>query len=142
MTLGLRIFKPGNKLESLIFNPFGSWIGAADEYRLHKVLPAVDIYEAQDRFVISAELPGLNKNEIKLDFNDNILTVSGEKKGDDKSENEIFIRTERTFGRFERKFRIPDFVDPEKIVAVYKYGVLEISIPRKAESNPKKININ
>lgn len=140
MTLGLRIFEPNNGFESLFINPFSSLIGV-DEYLRYSVVPAVDVYEEQDKFVISAELPGLNKNEINIDFKDNFLTVSGEKKAEVKSEKENFIRTERRFGRYERRFRIPDYVDPEKIVAVYKNGILKISLPRKEESKPKKINI-
>ena len=140
MTLGLRIFEPKHGHGSLFANPLSSFFNK-DEYRKYSVLPEVDVYEAQDRFVISAELPGLKKNEINIDFNDNVLTISGEKKSEEETENNKFIHFERRFGKFERKFRIPDHVDHEKISAVYKDGVLEISIPRIEESKPKKINV-
>jgi len=141
MTLGLRIFEPSNGLEGLFINPFSSLISASED-RNYSVLPAVDVYEKQDRFVISAELPGLKKNEIKIDFNDGVLKISGEKISEDRAEKNNFIHFERRFGKFERRFIIPDHVDTEKIVAVYKDGILEISLPRKDESKPKKVNID
>lgn len=141
MTLGLRIFEPSNGLEGLFINPFSSLISASED-RNYSVLPAVDLYEKQDRFVISAELPGLKKNEIKINFNDGVLEISGEKISEDRAEKNNLIHFERRFGKFERRFIIPDHVDTEKIVAVYKDGILEISLPRKDESKPKKVNID
>ena len=140
MTLGFRIFEPKHGIESIFVNRFGT-LTNAEEYRKYGVLPAVDVYEEQDRFVISAELPGLKKNEINIDFNDNLLTISGEKKSEEKTEKNNLILFERRFGKFKRKFRVPDHVDPEKIEAVYKSGILVVSLSRKQESKPKKINV-
>lgn len=140
MTLGLRFVEPYNGLDSFLVNPLHSLINRNENYR-YSILPTVDVYEKEDRYVISAELPGLNKNEINIDFNDNVLTLSGEKKAEHKEVKNNFIRLERRFGKFERKFRIPENVDSGKISAVYKDGILEISLPRREESKPKQVEI-
>src|SRR3990170_837736 len=85
--------------------------------------PAVDIYETNDSFVVSADLPGLNKDEIQIDLKDNT------------------IRVERAYGSFVRSFTLPQNVDPEKIKAKYKEGVLEMTIPKKEEAKPKQIKV-
>ena len=140
MTLGLRFVEPYNGLDSFLVNPLNSLINGNENYR-YNILPTVDVYEKEDRYVISAELPGLNKNEIKIDFNNNVLTISGEKKAEYKEEKDNFIRVERRFGKFERKFRIPEHVDSGKISAAYKDGILEISLPRREESKPRQVEI-
>src|SRR3989337_75350 len=103
--------------------------------------PAVDIYETNDSFVVSADLPGLNKDEIQIDLKDNTLTLKGEKKFEEKVSKDNYIRVERAYGSFVRSFTLPQNVDPEKIKAEYKEGVLEITIPKKEEAKPKQIKV-
>ncbi len=103
--------------------------------------PAVDIYETNDSFVVSADLPGLNKDEIQIDLKDNTLTLKGEKKFEEKVSKDNYIRVERAYGSFVRSFTLPQNVDPEKIKAKYKDGVLEVTIPKKEEAKPKQIKV-
>lgn len=103
--------------------------------------PAVDIYETNDSFVVSADLPGLNKDEIQIDLKDNTLTLKGEKKFEEKVSKDNYVRIERTYGSFVRSFTLPQNVDPEKIKAKYKEGVLEVTIPKKEEAKPKQIKV-
>ncbi|MCI0455331.1 MAG: Hsp20/alpha crystallin family protein [Candidatus Dadabacteria bacterium] len=104
--------------------------------------PAVDIHETDDSFVVSADLPGLNKEDIQIDLKDNTLTLMGEKKFQDKVSKDNYLRVERSYGSFFRSFTLPQNVDPEKIKAKYKEGVLEVTIPKKEEAKPKQIKVD
>jgi HSP20 family protein len=103
--------------------------------------PSVDVYENENAYVLKAELPGVNKEDIKLDINNNTLTLKGEKKFEEKTEKENYVRIERSYGSFTRTFMLPDKVDTENIKANYKDGVLEIVLPKKEEAKPKEIKV-
>ncbi len=105
------------------------------------VVPLIDVEETEDEFNITAELPGMKKEDIKITFQDNILTISGEKKMEEKREDKNFHRMERTFGKFSRSIGIPAGVKLDKIEAEYKNGVLYVHIPKAEEAKPKKIDI-
>lgn len=104
--------------------------------------PVVDIYDNDDALVIQAELPGLEKKDIVVDVKNNILTLSGERSSDHEVNEEKYYRKERTFGRFERTFTLPIDVDPEKIDANYKNGVLKVVIPKPEKQKPKQITVH
>ena len=104
--------------------------------------PAVDIYDTEKAIIINAELPGVTKDGITLDVKENILTIKGERKSDEEIKQENFYRTERCFGTFERAFTLPSTIDPEKISANFKDGILKIEIPKPEEKKPKQITIN
>ena len=103
--------------------------------------PKVDIYETQDNYVINAELPGLTKDQINIDVNDNTLTIKGEKKFEEKVEKDNYVRVERSYGTFSRSFVLSDNVNTEGITANYKEGVLELTLPKKEEAKPKEIKV-
>ncbi len=103
--------------------------------------PDVDVYETEGSYVLKADLPGINKEDIKIDVNDNTLTFKGEKKFEEKTEKEGYVRVERSYGSFTRSFSLSDNVDPENIKASYKDGVLEITLAKREEAKPKEINI-
>ncbi|HHJ53651.1 MAG TPA: Hsp20/alpha crystallin family protein [Caldithrix abyssi] len=105
------------------------------------VVPLIDMEETDDAFNITAELPGMKKEDIKITFQDNILTISGEKKTEEKREEKNFHRMERSFGKFSRSIGIPAGVVLDKIDAEYKNGVLYIHIPKAEEAKTKKIDI-
>jgi len=94
-----------------------------------------------DEYVINAEIPGLSKEEIKIDVKDGSLTISGEKKYEDKNEDENYIRVERRYGKFERRFNLPENVNAESVSASFKNGVLQVTLPKKEEAKPKRIDI-
>lgn len=105
------------------------------------LVPYVNISENDEMLMIAAELPGMEKGEIKVVFEDGILTISGDKKshGDD---NANLLRSELNSGKFSRTFTIPDYVDAEKIVADYKNGILKISLTKVEQAKPKEITVN
>jgi len=112
-----------------------------EETSLAAFAPAVDIEEKEKEFVITAELPGLSKNDIKINMKENLLTISGEKKQEKKTEKDNYHRTERIFGSFQRTFRLPENTDHENISAEYTDGVLNVTILKLKESIAKQIDI-
>jgi HSP20 family protein len=104
--------------------------------------PRVDIYDNDENIVIKAELPGIDRKDIVIDVKDGVLTLKGERSFDNEIKEEKYYCRERTFGKFERVFRLPAKVDPEKISADYKDGILKIDIPKPEEQKPKQINVH
>jgi HSP20 family protein len=103
--------------------------------------PPVDIYERQDGLVIRAEIPGVNKDEIDIRLENNILTLHGERRREEGFDETAAHRLERVFGTFTRSFSLPTSVDSGKISAAYRDGVLEITLPKAEEAKPKRIQI-
>ena len=105
-------------------------------------LPAVDIYESDDSFVATADLPGLKKDDIEVSIEDNVLTVSGERKFE-KSEGEgTFRRVERSYGTFRRSFTLPRGVDSAKVEASFEDGVLTLTLPKSEMAKSRKITVS
>jgi HSP20 family protein len=104
--------------------------------------PKVDIYDSDENIVITAELPGIEKKDIVIDVKDGVLTLKGERSSDNEIKEEKYYCRERTFGKFERVFRLPSDVDPEKISADYKDGILKIDIPKPEGKKPKQIAVH
>jgi len=104
--------------------------------------PAVDILDDKDKIVIKAELPGVDKKDIKVDLKDHVLTLSGERSYENEVKEDNYYHRERSFGKFQRSFRLPVNLDPDKIKADYKDGVLKIDIPKPEEEKPKQITVH
>lgn len=105
-------------------------------------VPAVDIYETETHeVVIKAELPDVKKEDIGVSVENNVLTLTGERKPE-QSKREQFQRVERRFGSFSRSFTLPTSVDAGQIAASYKDGVLTIRLPRREEAKPRQITVN
>lgn len=105
-------------------------------------VPSVDIGEEENSYLIRAEVPGMGKDDINVEVKENTLTISGERKDEKEEKGLKFHRRERVYGRFERSFYLPNNVDTGKIMANFKDGVLELTIPKKEEAQAKKIQIN
>jgi HSP20 family protein len=103
--------------------------------------PAVDIFETEGEIVVKAELPGMERNDITLNLEKNILTLKGERRFQKETKEDNYHRIERSYGTFSRAFSIPATVDEEKIKAEYKDGVLKIVLPKKEQAKPKQIRI-
>lgn len=104
--------------------------------------PRVDIFEDEKNVYVQAELSGIKKEDVKVTVNDdNILSISGEKKYEKKSENETTLRTERAYGKFTRSFILPDNLEKNAITANFDNGVLNLSIPKIEPPAPKEIEI-
>ncbi len=103
--------------------------------------PVVDIYDTQDTTVIKADLPGLKKEDITINIEGDVLTLTGERNHDEEVKKENYYRRERAYGLFKREFTLPSTVDHEKIKADFKDGVLKIEIPKPEEKKPKTITV-
>ena len=104
--------------------------------------PVVDIYDNDDQFVITAELPGVDKKDISVNLEGRELTLKGERSSDNEVKEENYYIKERRYGKFERVFTLPEDVDQDKITADYKDGVLKVSIPKPEERKPKQVTIH
>jgi len=104
-------------------------------------LPATDVWESGDELVLSFDLPGISEDQISVELDDNVLTVSGQRERTNEDASDRFYRFERRFGSFARSVTLPAGVDEDSIKADYKDGVLEIRVPKPAEPKPKRIQI-
>jgi HSP20 family protein len=103
--------------------------------------PSTDIYDTADDFVLKMDLPGVPKEEVSIEFQENVLTVKGERKNEVTEEKDCFCNMERVSGKFYRSFRFPENVDGSKITAIMKDGILELRIAKPAEQKPVNIPI-
>lgn len=104
--------------------------------------PSVDVHETEKDVTLDVELPGLNKENIKIDIKDDILTVSGERSHTEETKEKNYTKTERLFGKFERSFYLPKNVNSDKISASYKDGLLILTIPKSEKAIHKEIPIS
>ena len=104
-------------------------------------VPRVDVREEAERFVILADLPGIEPDQIEIQMDKGVLSIKGQRSGEAATETSRYSRVERRQGGFHRDFSLPDSADAEGIVASGRNGVLEISIPKKAESTPRRIQV-
>ncbi len=108
---------------------------------LRRWMPAMDLVESGDHFVLRADLPGMSEDDVNIEFEDGTLTVSGERKAEHEESNEGFHRVERSFCSFSRSLTLPQGIDPEAVTASFDRGVLEIRIPKPEQRKPRKIAI-
>lgn len=103
--------------------------------------PAMDLVEADDHFVLKADLPGLVEDDVAIEVQDGALTISGERKSEHSEGSRGWYRVERSFGRFSRSLTLPDGVDADGIEATFDRGVLTLRIPKPEERKPRRIQI-
>jgi HSP20 family protein len=135
---------PWTDLEDRMERIFGSSFPALGEQPM-EWLPAIDLKEGDDEFVLTGEFPGMNENDIHVDIEQNTLTLKGEKKSEREEEKEKDGRwhlIERSYGSFVRSFTLPASVDAAKIKANFDKGVLTVRMPKRKESTAKRIAIN
>jgi HSP20 family protein len=104
-------------------------------------LPPMDLVETADHYILRADLPGLSDGDVNVQLEDNVLTVSGERKAEHDQQQEGYYRLERAFGEFSRSLTLPEGVDPDGVQAHFDRGVLEIRIPKPAQKKPKTVQI-
>ncbi len=109
--------------------------------RAQRWAPAMDLVEAEDHFLLKADLPGLGEDDVAIEVQDNVLTVSGERKTEHERKERGWYRLERSFGRFSRSLTLPEGVNAEAISASFDKGVLEVRIPKPEERKPRRISI-
>ena len=115
---------------------------AGDESNLTPWAPAVDIFETEHELVVQADLPDVNPQDLDIRVENNILTIRGERKFENKVNEENYLRVERAYGSFSRSFSLANSVKSDAIKADYQNGVLTLSIPKREEAKPKQIKVN
>jgi HSP20 family protein len=129
-------------LQDRVNRLFGDAYGAREEGVLSNWVPAVDIFENEKKeLVIKAELPDVKKEDVSVTVENNLLTLSGERKLDTEVKKEQYHRIERSFGSFSRSFSLPATVDTGKIGADFRHGVLTVRLPFREEAKPRAIDI-
>jgi HSP20 family protein len=125
-----------NRLFNTVFDSPGGNGGT-----LRRWMPAMDLLETGDHFVLRADLPGMSEEDVNIELEDSTLTISGERKTEHESSEEGFYRVERASGSFQRSLTLPKGVDPEAVTARFDRGVLEVRIPKPEERKPRRISI-
>ena len=125
-----------NRLFNAAFEGPGGGNGGARRWT-----PAMDLLETEDEFVLRADLPGLSESDVNIELEDNVLTVSGERKTEHEDKREGFYRMERSYGSFSRSLTLPKGIDPEAVTAGFEKGVLEVRVPKPEQRKPRKITI-
>ena len=114
-----------------------------DDERMNQMnwVPVVDIKEDKDEFVVSAELPGMKKEDVHITFNNGNLAIEGERKKEQEEKDANYHRVERSYGKFYRSFQLPSGIQANKILADFKDGILKITLPKSEEVKPKEIEV-
>jgi HSP20 family protein len=118
---------------------FDAFFGGERESR--RWVPQMDLVEAEDHFLLKADLPGLAEDDVSIEVQDGTLTISGERKAEHESSERGWYRIERSFGSFSRSLTLPDRADADAIAANFDRGVLEVRIPKPEERKPRRVQI-
>ena len=129
-----------NRLFNTFFEPSGGTNGSSTTLR--RWVPAMDLVEADEEFVLRADLPGLSADDVNIEFEDNVLTVSGQRKSEHEERKDGYYRLERASGSFSRSLTLPEGVDPERVNASFDRGVLEVRVPKPEQRKPRKVTIS
>jgi HSP20 family protein len=125
-----------NRLFGSVFDPQSTGGGGG------RWIPAMDLVEEGDHYVLRADLPGLSEDDVKVELEDNVLTISGERKSEHEERKDGYYRVERAAGKFSRSLTLPEGVDPESVQAHFKNGVLEVRVPKPEERKPRRVAIS
>jgi HSP20 family protein len=136
-------FRELSSIQSELNRLFGRTYGVEgdDELRAAAWVPPVDVAETQDRFVITAELPGIRSDDVDISVKNSVLRIHGERRFYEEQREDDFHRIERRFGSFARSITLPSTADPEGIQASFDAGVLTIEVPKKEEAKPRRIRV-
>jgi HSP20 family protein len=125
-----------------LFNTFFDTPTTTNGGQVRRWIPAMDLVQSGDDYVLRADLPGVNGGDVNIELDGNVLTISGERKVAHEERKEGYYRVERAFGRFSRSLTLPKGVDPEGVQAHFEDGVLEVRVPRPEQHKPRKVAIN
>jgi HSP20 family protein len=130
-----------NRLFSSFFETPAASGGGNGTATARRWIPAMDLIETGDHFVLKADLPGLDEGDVNIEVENNVLTVSGERKTAHEEKHEGYYRLERATGAFSRSLTLPEGIDPESVTATFGNGVLEVRVPKPAEATPRRVQI-
>ena len=123
-----------NRLFNTLFEPSAGAV-------MRRWSPAMDLVETEDNYVLRADLPGVSEGDVKIELDDNVLTISGERKSAHKEAKEGYYRVERAYGSFSRTLKLPEGVDADSISASFDRGVLEVKVPKPEQRKPRRVEI-
>ena len=130
-----------DRMNRMFNDVWGRNCSADEDYISGSWMPSVDVRETGDALEIAAEFPGLEPNDVEVSVENGILTLRGSRQFEKATEAETYHRVERAYGSFERSFSLPTNVDPGKVKAVYRHGVLHLTLPKREEAKPQSISI-
>lgn len=130
-----------NEMNRLFNSVFDTPAGGGNGGALRRWMPAMDLLETDDHFVLRADLPGLSEEDVNIELEDTTLTVSGQRKAEHEERKEGAYRVERAFGSFSRSLTLPPGVDPAAVTANFDRGVLEVRVPKPEQRKPRRIAI-
>ncbi|HUA75708.1 MAG TPA: Hsp20/alpha crystallin family protein [Solirubrobacteraceae bacterium] len=140
-------WEPAREIGSLqqevnrLFGTFFDTQAGAGGDGLRRWVPAMDLVEEGEDYVLRADLPGLSEDDVNVELEDNVLTVSGERKSEHEEKRDGYRRIERASGSFARSLTLPDGVDPERVKAHFEQGVLEVRVPKPEQRKPRRVKI-
>jgi HSP20 family protein len=124
-----------------LFNSFFDTSTHSNGATFRRWIPAMDVVDTGDAFVLTADLPGLSDSDVSIEVDDNVLTVSGERKSAHEDRKAGYYRVERSYGSFRRSLTLPEGVDAEAVTATFDKGVLEVTVPKPDQQAPRKVQI-
>jgi HSP20 family protein len=130
-----------NRLSSLFNRTVAPSHDSEEQITVAEWAPRVDIIEDETEYLIKAELPEVKKEEVKVTVENGVLSISGERKFEREEKGKKYHRVERTYGRFERCFTVPDNADPSKVNAEFKDGVLKVHLAKDEKAKPRSIDV-
>lgn len=130
-----------DRMNQLFNQTFGGFENFEQPLAAENFLPPVDISEDDHNITLQAEIPGVKQEDLNITLENNVLTISGERKFKEEEKKENFHRIERRYGKFTRSFTLPASVDPENVNAVFENGLLKITLAKREEFKPKQITI-
>jgi len=131
-----------NRWNRVVGETFGYPISQGEQPGTGMWSPAVDIYETDHEIVLKVEVPGVAKDQVHVEVDDGTLHLRGERSVEKEVKEESYHRVERSFGAFHRSFSLPDSVDPDKVRAELKDGILEVRLGKREQAKPKQIQVN
>jgi HSP20 family protein len=129
-----------DEIDRLFESPLNALTSDSQQF-LSGWLPSIDLYEERDHLTLKAELPGMKKEDIEISLHGDVLTLSGERKEEEKFENAETYRSERFLGKFQRTLTLPVPVAADKVQAAYKDGILTVTLPKAEEAKSKQIEV-
>jgi len=124
-----------------LFNSFFDTPSPANGTTFRRWIPAMDLVETEGSYVLKADLPGLSESDVNIELEENVLTISGERKAEHEDRKAGYYRVERSYGSFRRSLTLPDGVDAKAVKATFENGVLEVTVPKPAQQAPRKVQI-
>ena len=130
-----------NEMNRLFNTFFDSQGGHSSGSPNRSWIPAMDLVETADHYILRADLPGLSDEDVNVQLEDNVLTVSGERQAQRNAQDAGYLRLERAVGSFSRSLTLPDGIDPDSVQAAFARGVLEVTIPKPEQKKPRQVRI-